>query len=126
MESSTGVSGTLGVDAGDELLLALVLETTEVAAALGQGADGAVDELVDEELHVGATLGDAVRDAGEAEVGREAAAEVDAAADHAGHDLEAADGLALAAVVRAVGARLELVGLADAVAAHGAHAAVLR
>src|SRR5689334_3837118 len=92
------IGRALGVQAGLELRAAAILQATEVAAAPGQSGDRAVDELIHEELHVGATLRHAVGHTRQAEHGREAAAQVNAVAQRARDDLEAADRLARAAV----------------------------
>src|SRR5262249_23497129 len=88
---------------------------------LGKRTDGAREDLIDEELHVGAAQRDAVRDARHAEL-RRIRGQIDAA-ERACHDLDATDGLALAAVLRADGAGLELLALA--VGAERADAAVV-
>ena len=86
-------------------------------------ANGAIDELIDEELHVGTTASAAVADAGDADF-RGAPGQVEAL-ERAVDDLEAGQQVAGAAVGRAVGARLELVGFADVVAANRTNAAIL-
>lgn len=108
-------------DAGRELGAAGLLDAAEVAAALTNLRDSAVEDLVDEELHVGATLGDAVGDARETERGR-LRLEIDAS-EGALDYREAVFGHALTAVLRADRTGLE--ALADAVRAHRADAAVV-
>ncbi len=116
---------TVRADARGKLGLAFVLEAVEPAAsapgALGQVRDDAVEHLVDEELHVGATLRHAVGDARHAEHGR-VRLDVDAL-EGAADDLEARLRRARAAVLRADRAGLEVLALP--VRAHRAHAAVL-
>src|SRR5512133_2425642 len=92
---------TVRADARGELGLALLLKAAEPAApgALGRVREEAREHLVDEELHVGAPLRDAVGDARHAEIGR-VRLEIDAL-DRAADDLEARLRHALSAVLRA-------------------------
>ncbi len=113
--------GAVSADAGRELGTAGLLDAAEVRAALADLRDGTVEDLVHEELHVGATLGDAVGDARNAE-GRRLHLQIDAT-EGALNDRETIFRHALTAVGRADGAGLE--ALADAVRAHRADAAVV-
>src|SRR5512140_593295 len=113
-----------GADAGGDLGIALLLEAPEVgAAAVAEVLDEAVERLIEEELRARAALRDAVGHARDAHVGR-ARGGVDAFARAPEH-LEAPHRGAVAAVLVAVGARL-VRPLALLVAAHRAHAAVVR
>lgn len=115
----------LRADAGGQLRFARFLDAADpaaVAETCPNVRERAVHEFIDEILDVRATLGLAVGDAAQAELGRDAA-KVDAPKG-AGDDLEAADDLAVPAVLVAVGARF-VGALADRIAANRTHAAVL-
>lgn len=113
--------GAVSADAGRELGTAGLLDAAEVRAALADLRDGTVEDLVHEELHVGATLGDAVRDARDAE-GRWLHLQIDAS-EGALNDRETIFWHALTAICRADRAGLK--ALADTVRAHRADTAVV-